>query len=129
MKKVKKFIILFMFGGCLYVMTELAYRKRSHYSMFISGGLGLYLIDLLCNCCNRIKKKSIIIRGIIGSFVITSIELTAGIVFNKKYTVWDYRKVPCNFKGQICLPYSCAWYMLSLPVINIAKLLSKKLEK
>ena len=50
-----------------------------------------------------------------GMIIITAIELVFGIVFNiiLKEQVWDYSNVPLNFLGQICIPFSLIWFVLS----------------
>ena len=44
-----------------------------------------------------------------GAGLITLVELAVGLVFNRDHRVWDYRAVPLNFRGQICLRYSLLW--------------------
>jgi uncharacterized membrane protein len=107
---------------------ELMYRKKSHVSMFIDGGICLYIIDLLCNRVKKTGKMSLYKRGVLSTAVITGIELITGFIVNRKLKlkVWDYSKLPLNFKGQICIGYSVLWYILSLPVIGLCRLLSKK---
>ncbi|MDD4124205.1 MAG: hypothetical protein PHW77_00555 [Eubacteriales bacterium] len=109
-------------------MLELIYRKRSHISMFIDGGICFYIIDLLCNRFKKAKQMSLYTRGLLGSAVITGIEFITGIIVNKKLKlkIWDYSKLPLNLSGQICLGYSLLWYILSLPVIAAGNLLIKK---
>ena len=127
-KNILRFIILFFTGGCVYVLMELMYRKKSHVSMFIDGGICLYIIDLLCNRVKKTGKMSLYKRGVLSTAVITGIELITGFIVNRKMKlkVWDYSKLPLNFKGQICIGYSVLWYILSLPVIGLCRLLSKK---
>lgn len=48
-----------------------------------------------------------------GPGIITMIELASGIVFNRNYTVWDYRDAPLNLWGQICLPFTLLWMSVS----------------
>ena len=38
--------------------------------------------------------------------VCTSIDYTTGMVANRNYELWDYRDMPFNFRGQICLQNS-----------------------
>ncbi len=56
-----------------------------------------------------------IVKCIIGMTIITGIELIFGIAFNiiLKEHVWDYSGMPLNFLGQICLPFSALWFILS----------------
>ena len=42
--------------------------------------------------------------------------------------VWDYRTLPMNLLGQISLMYSSLWYMLSAPIMGVAKLLDSRLK-
>lgn len=60
-------------------------------------------------------------KCIIGMLIITGIELIFGIVFNilLKENVWDYSNVPFNFLGQICIPFSLIWFVLSGAVFKI----------
>lgn len=37
-----------------------------------------------------------------------------GFLFNRAYTVWDYRGLPHSFRGQICPQYFCAWLFIAL---------------
>ena len=117
--KPKRFLLLFLSGGISYVALELLYRKRSHVSMFIDGGICLFMIDHICNRVKIASKLSVFIRGLFASGIITCIEFITGIIVNKKLKlkVWDYSNIPLNLNGQICLRYSILWYMLSLPVI------------
>lgn len=128
-KKIIHFLVLFAAGGLGYVLLELLYRKKSHVSMFIDGGICLYFIDLLCNRARISRKLSIFVRGLISSALITCVELVTGLIVNKrlKLKVWDYSRLPLNLYGQVCAGYSLLWFLLSIPVIAVCKLVSKKL--
>ena len=60
---------------------------------------------------------------------ITAVELLTGLLANRSYTVWDYRGMPMNFHGQICLPFSLLWVPLSLGGMLLYDLLDRQLEK
>ena len=49
-----------------------------------------------------------------GAVGITVVELAAGLAANRQHQVWDYRQIPLNYRGQICLPYSLLWVPVSL---------------
>jgi uncharacterized membrane protein len=49
----------------------------------------------------------------VGSGVCTLGELVTGLIFNRDYRIWDYRALPGNFRGQICLFFSALWVPLS----------------
>ena len=114
--------VLFVLGGGSYVGLELLYRGRSHISMFAAGGVCFLLLGRLERATPRLP---LVLRGVLGSVVITSVELLAGLLANRDYSVWDYRGVPLNFHGQVCLPFSLLW----LPVSLGAMLLYDRLDK
>ena len=77
----------------------------------------------------KFKKTGIFIKGLIGSTFITAVEFVFGVIFNiiLKKNVWDYSKMPMNIIGQICMPYSCLWVLLSLVCIPFAGKVKKQL--
>ena len=46
---------------------------------------------------------------VLGALIITAVELTAGLLFNRNHQVWDYRGQPGNFLGQICPVFCLLW--------------------
>lgn len=102
---------LFTIGGLGYVGLEFLWRGYSHSSMFFAGGSCFLLLGKLDRAMD---KKNILLKGIAGAGVVTAVELTAGMIANRKYTVWDYRDMPLNLMGQICLPFTLAWVPVSL---------------
>ncbi len=108
--------ILFYLGGCAYVALELIFRGRSHGSMFLAGGACLVLIGHL----NAVKPKlPLFWRSVAGAGIVTMVELAAGLLVNRDYSVWDYRGLPFSYLGQICLGFSGLWALLSLGVLLI----------
>ena len=114
--------VLFSVGGSGYVGLELLWRGRSHGSMFLAGG-GCFL---LLGSLNRAGKPlPLPVRAVAGAGVITGVELIIGLLANRDYQVWDYRDLPLNYQGQICLPYSLLW----IPVSMGAMLLHSGMER
>ena len=109
-----KYFIFFILGGFVYYSIELAFRGYSHWTMFILGGLCYTLLGLI----NEILPWDtyIEVQGIIGSIIITSLEFLFGYILNivLDLHIWDYSNVPGNILGQICLPYSLLWCVLSI---------------
>ena len=101
---------LFAVGGSAYVALELLWRGRSHYSMFLLGG-GCFLA--IGELGRRTPKLPGAVRAVIGSGICTAGELLTGMLVNRDYAVWDYRELPGNYRGQICLPFSLLWVPLS----------------
>lgn len=113
----KEYLALFLFGGTIYVLLEIAYRGFSHYSMFIVGGI---CFTLICSINEFLPVKlSLPAQMIVSCLLITFIELISGIILNifLDLHVWDYSKDRFNFLGQICLKASLVWFLLSLPAI------------
>jgi len=98
----------FCLGGGSYVGLELLWRGRSHVSMFAAGGLSFLLVGRLSE-----SRLPLPIRLLLGSGIITALELAIGLLVNRRYTVWDYRELPGNFLGQICPRFSLLWIPLS----------------
>ena len=110
-------LILFLFGGLSYFIIEILWRGYSHWSMFLLGGLCFLLIGLLNE--RLMQNTPIIPQALIGAFIITALEFIAGCILNihLELDVWDYYDMPFNILGQICLPYSILWVILSLVCI------------
>ena len=49
----------------------------------------------------------------------TAVEYGAAVFYERLLHVpfWDYRQLPWNLQGRICLPFSLAWGCLSLPLV------------
>ena len=118
---------LFSIGALGYGLIEILWRGYTHPSMLTAGGLCFVFFGSISE---KIKKSSLFIKGVIGSAIITSIELIFGIIFNiiLKKNVWDYSRMPFNIGGQICAAYSFLWMLLSIVFIPFAGFITKKLR-
>ena len=116
-------MILFLLGGSAYVGLELLWRGRSHGTMFLAGGLCFLLLGRL----HRVKPW--LLRGVLGAGMITAVELLIGLLFNRDYRVWDYRRLPLHFLGQICLPFFILWVPVSLFAMALYDRAEKLLKK
>ena len=117
----RKQAVLFSIGGSIYVGLELLWRQRSHWTMFALGGgcfLALGRLD---------PKRSPLTRMALGSAVCTAGELLVGLTFNRDHRIWDYRMLPLNYRGQICVLFSLFWAPLSLAGGNLCRWLAEKL--
>ncbi|MDE7323156.1 MAG: putative ABC transporter permease [Lachnospiraceae bacterium] len=115
MRRLIKPSVLFAIGGLLYILIELLWRGRTHWTMFFVGGFCFLTIGLV----NEIFTwdMPLIQQQAISAVMITIVELLAGLLINCNYAIWDYRSMPLNIMGQICLPYTILWFILSLPAI------------
>ena len=100
---------LFGLGGGAYVGLELLWRGRSHPSMFVAGGLSFLLLGKI-----RETRLPRAVKPVAGAGLITAVELFTGLLVNRDHHVWDYRTLPGNFKGQICLPFFLLWIPVSI---------------
>ena len=112
--------LLFTMGGCGYVGLELLWRGWSHGSMFFAGGCAFLLLGQVDRRISRLSGKALL-----GAGAITAVELLAGLIANRDYSVWDYRGQPLNFMGQICLPFSLLWIPVGLGGMVLYRLLDK----
>ena len=92
--------ILFYLGGSAYFILELLWRGRSHGSMFLLGGTCFLLIGKLSRLLRRIPLA---MQLILSAGLITALELLTGQIVNRNHQIWDYRRMPCNYHGQVCL--------------------------
>lgn len=117
MKKLCKYLFLFSVGGLIYYGIEIAWRGHSHWTMAILGGVCF----ILCGLINELLPWSMPLwqQMSLCALLITGAELAAGLVLNVwlGLGIWDYSRMPCNLWGQICLPYSALWIVLSVPAI------------
>lgn len=102
----------FLLGAAAYPALEILWRGRSHVSMALAGGASMLLIDHVGKV-----RKPLLTRALLCGTGITAIEYVCGTIWNRSYRVWDYRHIPLNLQGQICLPYSLLWCGLSAGVI------------
>ena len=121
--KIARNTALFAAGGSAYVGLELLWRGRSHISMFGAGGLCFLLLGKLRETTLPEPAKPLA-----GAGMITAVELVTGLLVNRDFRVWDYRTLPGNFKGQVCLPFSLLWIPLSMLGMELYGLAEKTWE-
>ena len=46
---------------------------------------------------------------LVNQVACTSIDYLTGMVANRNYELWDYREMPFNFQGQVCLQNSLVY--------------------
>ena len=124
--KIWRTLVLFYLGGTVYMTLEFLWRGRSHGSMFLLGGLCFLLLGVLGG---RFLGLPLWVKVVLGAAMITVLELLTGLAVNRQYAVWDYRSMPFQFMGQICLPFSLLWMPLSLAGMQIYRAVSRWLKK
>lgn len=119
-KNTPKNLLLFSVGGLGYGLLEILWRGSTHWSMLLTGGGCLMLLDRLDM---RHQGEWLFLRCIRGSVLITFVEFLVGIIVNRVFQmdVWDYSAQRGNIAGQICPLYSILWYFLCYPVFGLLK--------
>ncbi len=118
--------VLFYVGGFAYMLLEFLWRGYSHGSMFLLGGLCFLLVG---GGVARLTRLPLALRLILGACVITALELATGLLVNRDFQVWDYRRMPYNFLGQISLNFSLLWIPVSLAAMGLYDWTHGKLKK
>ena len=113
MKQLIKFLTLFILGGCTYVGLELLWRGHSHWTMLLVGGLCFLFVGGVNNYISW--EMPFWKQCVLGGIGCTIIEFISGIILNivLKLNIWDYSNLPLNIFGQICLPFTILWMILS----------------
>lgn len=120
-----KRLVLFAIGGIIYMIIELLWRGWSHWSMFFLGGLCFVLVGSM----NKLINLPLPVKAAAGAVSITLLEFVSGCVVNLylHMDVWSYEGAPLNIMGQICLPYTLLWFILSFVCIFAYDILEKRL--
>ena len=108
----------FLLGAVGYPAIELCWRGRTHPAMGLCGGICLCGLKGIHKIC---KNRPLWLASLLGGGMITGIEYLTGRMVNRRYRIWDYRRQPLQFRGQICLGYSLAWCCLSMVVLGIMR--------
>lgn len=118
--KYVEYTCVFLAGGTAYGILEMLWRGHTHWSMVLAGGAAFLILHMLNG---RMRSRGLIIRCLIGALIITSVELTAGVIFNLwlGMGVWDYSAMKWNFFGQICPMFTAIWFLLCIPAFYLSR--------
>ena len=127
--RIIKYIVLFLIGGATYFGIEILWRGYSHWTMFILGGLCFVIVGALNNFLPW--EMDIEKQAGIGAIIITILEFIVGLIVNigLGWAIWDYSTLPLNILGQISLPFTFIWFILSAMIIIVDDLIRYKLFK
>ena len=60
---------------------------------------------------------AVILSFLLNALVCTSIDFTTGMIANQNYELWDYRALPFNFMGQVCLQNSMVYSIAATLIV------------
>ena len=118
-------MLLWFFGGTLYFLIEVAYKTITSHPEHISWTM-LVLAVVLCIPVERAGYQlpwacPLWLQSLACAALVTVVEFAAGCMLNLwlGLNVWDYSGIPLNLMGQICLPFSLAWWGLCAVFIPV----------
>ena len=125
MRRIKEDITIFALSGFCYCLLEILWRRYTHWTMLITGGLCFLTLFRIYSKAKNMKMWE---KCAIGALVITVIEFISGCIVNLwlRMDVWDYSSIPGNVLGQICLLYSFLWGMLSIPISYVSAKIKRR---
>mgnify|MGYP000845334115 CR=1 FL=1 len=114
---------MWLVGGGLYCLLEVAWRGWTHWTMFLAGGTLFLLIGLECG--KQQDGRSLLGRAVLAGMTITGGEFLTGCIVNLwlHMNVWDYSDQPYNLLGQISLPASLGWCAVGMLAVLLYDLL------
>lgn len=117
----------FAVGAIIYGLIEVISRGYTHWTMALTGGAVMVLLNLI----NQSGKLNILVRCLLGTTVITSLEFAVGMVVNVAlgWNVWDYSDKAFNLYGQICPLFSLGWFFLSIPAFMLCDFIKSRLNQ
>ena len=63
------------------------------------------------------SAKAVALSFLVNMLVCTSIDFITGITCNRDYQLWDYRRMPFNFMGQVCLQNSLVYTIAATLIV------------
>ena len=120
--------IVFLFGGVIYSLIEVAFRGFTHWSMTITGGLCLLI---MFRRYTARPYEPLVMKCLFGAITITTLEFITGCIVNLwlGWGVWDYSGMVFNLFGQICLPFSVLWFFISVPVVLLSGFFGRRFSE
>ena len=92
---------------------------------FSAEGLALVMVALVLHPLkerliarfNGRQVPAFIVSFLINQAVCTSIDFLTGMAVNQDYSLWDYRALPFNFMGQVCLQNSLVYTVAATIIV------------
>ena len=79
MKGFKKSAVFFAIGGVGYAIIELIWRRRTHWTMIIAGGICFVIFS---HIAERFGSRPLVFKAALAALGVTLVELIFGVLFN-----------------------------------------------
>lgn len=63
---------------------------------------------------------ALLLSFLLNAALCTAIDFTTGMIANRDYSLWDYRDMPFNFMGQVCLQNSLVYSVAATVIVWVA---------
>ena len=137
------FEAIFNFVSIDLFSKELTWKQKLRLKVRIAPSFWMIPVGALCGFLIHLYLKIplnysnvfiLILLGIVSSGIITGLELASGMLLNEKMNLhlWDYsdseieifgKFMPLNFRGQIDVYHSFAWFMIGYLFLAIDRIL------
>ena len=88
------------------------------------GAAAVAIVFLLHPAARKILEKTgnkvwlaVLLSFLLNFLVCTSIDFATGMAVNQDYSLWDYREIPFNFMGQVCLQNSLVYTVAATLIV------------
>ncbi|MBP3866220.1 MAG: putative ABC transporter permease, partial [Eggerthellaceae bacterium] len=88
------------------------------------GAAAVAIVVILHPAARWLLKKTggrvlpaVVLSFLLNAAVCTGIDFTTGMVANQDYSLWDYRALPFNFMGQVCLQNSMVYSIAATLIV------------
>ena len=116
------FAVCFVVGAFVYPGMEVWFDNTSHRSMGIVGGLA-FSVSVMYDLTLRLPYIALCV---LIAMTITFMEYWAGRIWNKDYSIWDYREHRFNLHGHISIRFFCLWlFGMSHVIIWLGRTISE----
>ncbi|MGI5963680.1 MAG: putative ABC transporter permease [Lawsonibacter sp.] len=118
-------VLLWIFGGTIYFLLEVAFKTLTGHPERISWTMLVVAILLTVpveRCGAQLPWNfPLWLQALCCAALVTAVELVSGLFLNLwlGLDIWDYSALSGNFLGQICPQYSAVWWMLCLVFIPV----------
>ena len=116
LKRLVQLFFIGCFSGFIYTSIQVMFRGRTDYTMYILAFIVGIFIFILNNTILEFDTD-FGIQVLVCTAFSTLMQFIFGILFNQDYHIWDYRNMPFNCGGQVCLPFTLVWAMICAAAI------------